>query len=73
MNHLLSNRVLLRVIVWGCITAAAVIVAEVWFDIVSDVVFSKILITCAVVVVLAGLLKAVAADIDEDKDKGFFN
>jgi uncharacterized membrane protein len=66
----LSHRFLLKLIIGGCVVAAASILLQVWFDVFSNLLLSKILITCGVVIVLAGLLKAIAADMDEEsKDK----
>ncbi len=64
-----NDKTLLKVIVAAVCVAAATILLELWFDLFHEGAFTKILISCAVVAIAAGILKAINSDMDEnDKD-----
>ena len=67
--RILSNRFLLRTIIATCIVAAGALLIDLWFDAFDKFFLTKLLSTCAIVAVLAGILKAAVADMD-DEDKG---
>jgi hypothetical protein len=68
-----NDKVLLKVIIGAVLAATGIILLELWFSVFGEAFFAKALISCAVVAVAAGILKAINSDMGEDKDKNLFN
>lgn len=75
-SRLLNDTMLMNVIMYSAVAATLIVLAQVWMDFFNHAMLVKLLATCAIVATLAGILKAISSDIEDDqnkKDGGFFN
>ncbi|NBX74007.1 MAG: hypothetical protein EBZ69_05220 [Alphaproteobacteria bacterium] len=72
MTKAIAYKILLGVI----LVVGTLLLADTWFDIFSDDMLGKVLVSAALVAVMAGAVAVIRQDIDAEtkrKDEGFYN